>query len=78
MVHPVACLDSSVHPILVRMLVLVAGASGVLSTPERRFLRRLSTTLDRELDFGAIDRFVARIREGEPHHGAEPAELAFA
>jgi hypothetical protein len=57
-------LDPALRPTLVRVLVLVAGAAGSLRTPERRFLRRLARTLDHEVDFSAIERFVAQVREG--------------
>jgi tellurite resistance protein len=64
-------LDAAVHPSLIRVLVLVASASGGLAKPERRFLQRLARALGRELDFDAIERLVAEVREGEAlHHDA--------
>ena len=58
-------LDPSLHSSLIRVLVLVASATGELRTAEQRFLRRLARALGRELDFAAIDRFVAEVREGQ-------------
>ncbi len=70
-------LADAVHPILIRVLVMVAGASGSLGVPERRFLHRLGATLHRQLDFATIERFVAQLREGETQQ-AGALEFAFA
>jgi tellurite resistance protein len=69
-------LDPSVHPMLMRVLVLVASASGSLGTAELRFLRRIARALRRELDLEAIDRVVAQVREGETLHHFDRLELA--
>ena len=68
-------LDPATHPILIRVLVLVASASGTLDTAERRFLRRLARALPCALDFDAIERLVAQVREGEPLHHFDRLEL---
>jgi tellurite resistance protein len=59
----------SAQSALIRVLVLVGSADGELSTPERRFLRRLARTLKREIDLTAVDDFVAHLRAGK---AAEP------
>jgi tellurite resistance protein len=60
-----ATLDASVHDTLMNVAVLVASADGELSTPERRFLRRLGRVLGRKLDLAAVERIVDRLRSGE-------------
>jgi hypothetical protein len=50
---------------LVEVLSLIASVDGDFTTPERRFLQRLSRALGRELDLQAIERMVARIRSGD-------------
>jgi tellurite resistance protein len=58
-------LDEDARGVLVKVLSLVAGADGDFNTGERRFLERLGTTLGREIDLGAIERTVARLRVGQ-------------
>src|SRR5262249_6030029 len=58
-------LDPAVHATLIRVLALIASASGALGVAEQRFLRRVARTLRCELDFGVVDRLVAQVREGE-------------
>lgn len=69
-------LDPAIHPILLRVLVLVASASGKLGSAERRFLKRIASVLHCEIHFEAIERFAARVRAGEAHEDGEPLELA--
>jgi len=64
--------------VLVDVLSLVASADGAFTTPERRFLKRLSRTLGREIDLAAIERLVARIRQGEALERLPEAGLAAA
>jgi tellurite resistance protein len=64
-------LDPSAHGVLIEVMALIASADGVLTTPERRFLRRLGRALDREVDLGAVEQLVQRMR-----HGESPARLA--
>ncbi|MET0386487.1 MAG: hypothetical protein ABW321_11035, partial [Polyangiales bacterium] len=59
---------------LVDLLALIASADGTLSTPKRRFLRRLARTLDREIDLAEIELLAAKVRQGVVLPG--PAELA--
>jgi tellurite resistance protein len=60
-----AALDPAAHETLTQVLILVASADGELSTPERRFLRRLGRALGREIDLGEVERLVERLRVGE-------------
>jgi len=69
----VDALPFGARDVLVDVLSLVASADGAFTTPERRFLKRLSRSLGREIDLRAIERLVARIREGEAL--ARPTEL---
>jgi tellurite resistance protein len=69
-------LDPALHPMLMRVLVLVASASGALGTSERRFLKRVASVLGCEISFDAIERFAARVRAGEAHEDGESLELA--
>jgi tellurite resistance protein len=62
--------------VLIDVLSLVASADGDFTTPERRFLKRLSGTLGREIDLGAIERLVARSRQGEALE--RPSEVGLA
>jgi tellurite resistance protein len=58
----VASIDPGAHGVLLEVLALMAGVDGELSTPERRFLRRVGHVLGREVDFRALERTVARFR----------------
>jgi tellurite resistance protein len=58
-------LDSASQGVLIDVLALIASADGVLTTPERRFLRRLERTLKRDVNISAIEQLVARMRQGE-------------
>jgi tellurite resistance protein len=69
-------LDPGLRPTLLRVLVLVASATGALGTAERRFLKRVARALPCEIHFDAIERFAARVRAGEAHADGEPLELA--
>ena len=70
-------LPPSARDVLVEVLSLVASADGVFTTPERRFLKRLSRALGREIDLAAIERMVDRIRQGEtPERAPEPGRSA--
>lgn len=60
-----AALDPAAQPVLIDVLALISSADGVLTTPERRFVRRVARALGREVDLVAIERLVARMREGE-------------
>ena len=62
----VQTLDTAAQGVLIDVLALVASADGVLTTPERRFLRRLERTLKRDLNISAIEQLVVRMRQGEP------------
>jgi tellurite resistance protein len=66
-----ATLDPAAQPVLLDVLALIASADGVLTTPERRFFKRLARVLDREVDLGSIEQLVARMRES-----ATPPSLA--
>lgn len=61
----VLSLDPAAHSVLVEVLAVVAGANGELTTPERRFLRRLAKALNREVNLNAIVEMIERMREGE-------------
>jgi hypothetical protein len=54
--------------------VCVAIADGKLSTPEKRFLRRLGKTLNTNVDLAEIDKMAARLRDGDVQTD-EPAAL---
>jgi tellurite resistance protein len=70
-------LSPEAREVLIDVLSLVASADGAFTTPERRFLRRLSRALERPIDLDGIERMVARIRQGEaPDHA--PAQLVAA
>jgi tellurite resistance protein len=67
-------LDAASQGALIDVLSLIASADGVLTTPERRFLRRLARTLDRPIDLNAIEQRMERMREGELQgNGFDPA-----
>jgi tellurite resistance protein len=57
-------LDDGARDVLIDVLSLVASADGALVTPERRFLRRVAKALGREIDLVAVERKMARLREG--------------
>jgi tellurite resistance protein len=61
----VSALEPAAQKVLIDVLSLVASADGAFTTPERRFLKRLSRTLGRSIDLRAIERLVARIRRGD-------------
>jgi tellurite resistance protein len=67
-------LEPATRALLINVLALVASADGAFTTPERRFLRRLERTLEREIDIRQIEELAARVRAGELIPG--PAELA--
>lgn len=73
-------LPPAASDVLVEVLSLIASADGEFTTPERRFLKRLSRALGREIDLQAIEHMVARIRSGEapqqPRESAALPELA--
>lgn len=70
-------LDEADRDRLIDVLSLVAAADGHVDTPERRFLRRVSRTLDRDVDFAAVDRLCAQLSAGEhPPAAASPAIVA--
>jgi tellurite resistance protein len=73
-------LGPSAQSALIRVLVLVASADGELSTPERRFLRRLARALKRKIDLVAVDDFVAHVRAAKTAEplGALDLALGFA
>jgi tellurite resistance protein len=60
----VKALDDATRTVLIDVLALLASADGELSTPERRFLRRVAATLDRPIDLLAVERSVASLRVG--------------
>lgn len=57
-------LDPIAQGVLVEVLALVACADGGMTTPERRFFRRLARTLHGEISFEAIEQMNVRMREG--------------
>jgi tellurite resistance protein len=57
-------LDEATQSVLLDVLALMASADGELTTPERRFLRRVAAALDRTIDLLAIERSVASLRVG--------------
>jgi hypothetical protein len=61
----VAALDPSSRAVLVDVLALIASADGELTIPERRFLRRVERAIEAPIDIAAIERMVARMRDGE-------------
>jgi tellurite resistance protein len=58
-------LEPAAQPVLIDVLALIASADGVFTTPERRFVRRVACALDRDVDLGAIELLVTRMRQGE-------------
>jgi tellurite resistance protein len=52
------------RPVLIDVLALIASADGEFTIPERRFLKRLASTLACEIDLGTIERMVGRMRDG--------------
>jgi tellurite resistance protein len=71
-----AALPASEHAALVEVVALVAAADGALTTPERRFLKRLGRALHGEVSLEAIESMITRIREGEST-SLTPAALTF-
>jgi tellurite resistance protein len=61
----VSSLPATAQGALIDVLSVVASADGVFTTPERRFLKRLSRALGRAIDLQAIERMVERIRRGD-------------
>ena len=55
-------LDPGAQSVLWKVLAYVAVADGSLSTPERRFLNRLSKQLDTPVDLKAIEDMAVRLR----------------
>jgi tellurite resistance protein len=74
----VDALPFGARDVLVEVLSLVASADGAFTTPERRFLKRLSRTLGREIDLRAIERLVTQIRQGEAPERSPEQGLAAA
>jgi tellurite resistance protein len=60
----IGSLDEATRAVLIDVLALMASADGEFSTPERRFLRRVATALDRDIDLLAVERSVASLRVG--------------
>ncbi|HTV23410.1 MAG TPA: hypothetical protein VMG12_32195 [Polyangiaceae bacterium] len=58
-------LDDKARGLLLDVLSLVAGADGMLNTPERRFLRRTARALGREIDLVEVERAMEQLRRGE-------------
>jgi tellurite resistance protein len=58
-------LTPEARDVLVEVLSLVASADGAFTTAEKRFLKRLSRALGRDIDLDAIERLVAQLRRGE-------------
>jgi tellurite resistance protein len=54
-------LEPAARGVLLKVLAYVAIADGALSTPERRFFRRLSKQLDTAIDIKAIEGLAARL-----------------
>jgi tellurite resistance protein len=51
--------------VLLKVLAYIAVADGALTTPERRFLRRLSKRLNTAIDLTEIEAMAARLADGE-------------
>jgi tellurite resistance protein len=66
--------DPGTLELLLDVLALIASADGTFSTPKRRFMRRIATTLQRDIDFAEIETLAERVRDGVVMPG--PAELA--
>jgi tellurite resistance protein len=58
-------IDAVTQAVLIDVLALVASADGKLTTPERRFLRRIAAALECPIDLLAIERSVERLRVGQ-------------
>jgi tellurite resistance protein len=61
----VSQLEPAARGALLNVLVYVAIADGDLSTPEKRFLRRLGKQLGTHVDLAEIDKIADRLRSGE-------------
>jgi tellurite resistance protein len=72
----IAGLPPTAHESLVNVLSLVASVDGELTTPERRFLKRLGGALGRTIDLDLVERGLRRIRAGIAPNGAPEAESA--
>jgi tellurite resistance protein len=58
-------LEPRAREVLMTVLAHVAVADGDLSTPEKRFLRRLSKRLNMPIDIAAIEQLAVRLRDGD-------------
>jgi tellurite resistance protein len=58
-------IDAVTQAVLIDVLALVASADGELTTPERRFLRRIAAALGCHIDLLAIERSVENLRVGQ-------------
>jgi hypothetical protein len=73
----VRALETGAQDMLLEVLSLIAGADAELTTPERRFLRRLGHALQRDVDFGRVERMIERIRRGgEDGHAGTAGSLS--
>jgi len=72
----VSALPAAAQEVLIDVLSVVASADGAFTTPERRFLKRVSRTLGRPIDLRAIERLVERIRRGDAPERAPELALA--
>jgi hypothetical protein len=60
-----ASVDPAMHAPLLDTLYLVAAADRELAVPERRFLRRISKTLGRPVDFWRVEQICHHLASGE-------------
>ena len=67
-------LDAETIELLLDVLALIASADGNFSVPKRRFIRRIATTLQRDIDLSEFEALAERVRDGVVLPG--PAELA--
>jgi hypothetical protein len=58
-------LEPAARGVLLKVLAYVAISDGALSTPERRFFRRLSKQLDTPIDIKAIEALAARLHAAD-------------
>lgn len=72
----IAALPAGAHDALLNVLSLVASVDGDLTTPERRFLKRLACALGRTIDLAVVERGLQRIRAGVAPNGAQETESA--
>ena len=61
----VAQLSAATREVLLNVLAFVAISDGELSTPERRFLRRLSKVLNVPVDIAAIEAMAAQLQDAD-------------